>query len=704
MSISPTISPTTTDQPLFVLHARPLRSGTTLDDTSRFDDDIWSLDPAILQPHQGRKILNFPTIPTPYQHTTKELFLALLSGELPVGETRRSIQTIRSMFTSIKTFTAWLAQRPQPTGPLRTLTAADLVDYQKHLLADRRSYNSRQTERAAIRLFWTYRDALSDHLTFDPAHLDNGWQEARTTNATENATARIPEEVLGPLLVWSMRFVRDFAPDILRVWNLRRTQSSLRRSGRTRRPTKDVEEALKSTMDGYVTSNIPIPGTSDGRPNRNFIAALAGVDRSHLDRNPTLIDEAIARVGLSNQAVYDHRPIGLLDNKPWTTAIVHDTGDIVGLARLCRILQASCYVVIAYLSGMRDSEIKSLRHGSITLTRDSAGNPHRWHLTSLAFKGIGDHGAPATWVVGKPVADAITVLEQLQNASDLLFTVLPNQPGSGASSKSSAQALSNQATNHQLRHLVKWINEYCARTNRHDQILHPAGPRLSTRQFRRTLAWFIARRPGGSIAGAIQYRHLSIQMFEGYAGTSDSGFRPEVESEQAIARGEHLLEMANQHPHPQLAGPAGPEAHTRLDSLRKTAQFNGTVLTDPQRIKRLMRRHDPAIYPGPYITCVFDPNRALCQPTSDSSGAPIPGIHSCQPLHCRNVALSSENTRVLTSELDTLTQHLASGTLPPLLARQLTSRRDELAHLLQPDQDAKNVKSADQRPDQRRDH
>jgi hypothetical protein len=41
--------------------------------------------------------------------------------------------------------------------------------------------------------------------------------------------------------------------------------------------------------------------------------------------------------------------------------------------------------------------------------------------------------------------------------------------------------------------------------------------RLTTSHFRRTLAWFIARRPGGVIAGAIQYRHQKIQMFEGYA-------------------------------------------------------------------------------------------------------------------------------------------------------------------------------------------
>lgn len=75
---------------------------------------------------------------------------------------------------------------------------------------------------------------------------------------------------------------------------------------------------------------------------------------------------------------------------------------------------------------------------------------------------------------------------------------------------------------------------------------------------------------------------------------------------------------------------------------------------------------------------------------------------SCSP-NCQNVALSGENTRALTSELDTLTQHLASGSLPPLLARHLASRRDELAHLLRPDQD-KNDSSDDHRPDQRRDH
>ena len=61
----------------------------------------------------------------------------------------------------------------------------------------------------------------------------------------------------------------------------------------------------------------------------------------------------------------------------------------------------------------------------------------------------------------------------------------------------------------------------------------PAGPtgtpwRLTTRQFRRTIAWHIANRPFGTIAGMIQYKHASVAAFEGYAGSSRTGFRAEV--------------------------------------------------------------------------------------------------------------------------------------------------------------------------------
>src|SRR5437899_13011379 len=89
------------------------------------------------------------------------------------------------------------------------------------------------------------------------------------------------------------------------------------------------------------------------------------------------------------------------------------------------------------------------------------------------------------------------------------------------------------------------------------------------------LAWYIARRPGRATAGAIQYRHLGGEMCEGYAGTSESGFRAEVEAEQALARGEHLLAMTTDHEHPTLAGPAAAEAADRVARFGQHARYAG---------------------------------------------------------------------------------------------------------------------------------
>src|SRR5262249_4157413 len=63
----------------------------------------------------------------------------------------------------------------------------------------------------------------------------------------------------------------------------------------------------------------------------------------------------------------------------------------------------------------------------------------------------------------------------------------------------------------------------------------------TTRQFRRTVAWHIANRPFGTVAGMIQYKHASIAAYEGYAGSSRSGFRNEVERERALGQLDDVL-------------------------------------------------------------------------------------------------------------------------------------------------------------------
>jgi len=200
--------------------------------------------------------------------------------------------------------------------------------------------------------------------------------------------------------------------------------------------------------------------------------------------------------------------------------------------------------------------------------------------------------------------------------------------------------------------------------------------RPSTSQFRRTLAWFIARQPGGVIAGSMAYRHHRVQMFEGYAGTSASGFRAEVEAEDAIARGEQLCDLVTSHGQHPLTGPAAGEAEARLADLQRHVTFDGKAITDARRLRRIMDRHDPRIYPGQHVTCVYNPDRALCRRGGDATG---PSLPDCQPLACRNVVLTSGNIAALTLHRAQLEQALERGSvIAPYVRHRLEGQLSEM--------------------------
>ncbi|MCX4767356.1 hypothetical protein OG562_41630 [Streptomyces sp. NBC_01275] len=78
-------------------------------------------------------------------------------------------------------------------------------------------------------------------------------------------------------------------------------------------------------------------------------------------------------------------------------------------------------------------------------------------------------------------------------------------------------------------------------------------------------------------------------MFEGYAGTGDSGFRDkaEAEAEEAFARGQFLAELGADDDRPSLTGPAGEEAEARLAELARHTVFDGRVVTDEARLRRI---------------------------------------------------------------------------------------------------------------------
>lgn len=676
-----------------VLAARPLNpNAQDLAATSRFRDDIWDLSPALHMAHQRLLKLNFTVLPTRFRTTAKELFFALLRKDHPYGEHEQRIQTIHSLFSRVKAFLLWVDARGIQT--LNALGQTDFEAYDQHVTGQRLSASVMSAKRSAARTLWVYRTKFSgDALSSDPQIV---WDASPAGGARpsgdrhgENTTDRIPEEVLAPLLTWALRWVEDFSDDILRAqseWLRLRSQKGAYQGvidGTT------ATERLTAVLDRYRALRRPLPQLTQ-RVLQMVKDAELPVNVSHIAREAHMHVTSIKKKGSYRDMVraaaeelgvgdayFQTEVRGLVDGRPWLPALRWDD-----IEEYVRLLQAACYIVVAYLSGMRDSEVKHMKRGCLTVLRDDEGRPVRHKITSQAFKGEEDpEGVEATWVVNAAAAHAVRVLEALQpDSQNLLFALPATSRLHGSTRPNSVQTSST--TVRAMSRLMAWVNDYCEAGERTDGIPNVNGRvwNLETRQFRRTLAWSIARQPGGSIAGAIQYRHHSVQMFEGYAGTSASGFRPEVEAEQAIARGEKLGDIILNPTPQQLTGPAAEEAEARLSALETEVHFPGKIITDRKRLLRFMRRNDPHIYPGEYVTCVYNPDRALCRRETTEG----PSLPDCQPTKCRNVALTDENKDAFVRWLRHMENALAHNTaLSPYVRHRMVERRADVARFLE---------------------
>jgi hypothetical protein len=346
----------------FVLQGHELREGIELAGTSQFGDDIWDLRPINHQDQLVRSILNFPTLPEQFRAVTKELFYALLVCELPSGEVRLKHVSIRSAFTRVKKFLDWVHNRGHHS--LASITREDLVEYQQWLLGTDLSPMQRGMHRRAARLFWVFRDYLhTDGLTVDPQRLSS-WQidSCHGPRRIENATDRIPEEVISPLLIWALRWVNEFSVDILAArdewWALYSARLPRHGPRGTSETVPSRLAALQRLLDDYRTARRPLPTKGDGEVNANFLARQLHCEHTFIGRakGRAMVAAAAAELGLADGCYLFTEVQTHLEGAPWLPGF-----DYYRMPELSRLLQTACYVVIAYLSGMRDSEKRAER-------------------------------------------------------------------------------------------------------------------------------------------------------------------------------------------------------------------------------------------------------------------------------------------------------------------------------------------------------
>lgn len=655
-----------------VLASAPLKPGFDRDTLSRYGDPSWDLGPAVFRENARRchVTVHFGSVEDAgVREALRELLYARLNIGVPGHRRMLPPGSVRQAFNRARRFFEFVRDELGAVD-FHRVNQQLLDQYARHLKADRtrRPVIVAQLLEVPFDLH-AYRDYLpSGGLPFQPWAGSAPARVAGYRHVRENLTPRIPEEIISPLLAWSIRYVTEFAADIFAAREeLERLESHCtalirsdqpldrrERRDRQRQRLRDYFDRLRSEGRGvpiWGTAHngtfLRHPETGDISPpvNSHLLHLHIGIDaraeaRMHVQLAsgaPDLIDAALRELGVEAGGM--DTPISILPEtrKPWRPRF-----DAKTLAEEERMLQSAAYILCAYLTGMRDCEVQAMQRGCLSVTRSEDGTIMRHRVRSVAYKGKSNQGEPAEWITIELVAKAIEVLERLSfrvaSARGLttLWPVLIARP---------------VCKDHLSAEIVRQLNRFRDHLNdlfgTPDTPAVPDGPgnrpwRITTRQFRRTIAWHIANRPFGTIAGMIQYKHASVAAFEGYAGSSRSGFRAEVENQRSLGQLDDLLTYFDERQAgATLSGPAATRIAKTLDGISAELGPLPAMIADRARLRTMLTSLARTLHVGVLADCFFDPGTAACLKQATDAKGPLTAL--CQPTLCPNACITARH-------------------------------------------------------------
>jgi hypothetical protein len=649
------------------------------------------------------RVLNWTGFPLPLRASFKRAGWALLNLPIPAGLLERAA-TSRAEYPAAGTsarhvenwrrYAAWLAGRG--------ITRLDGVDdachqqYAAHIAALPAAAGTRIGALYAVSLLWGFGPHLpaSDQIPLPPWET-GGMRDYLPGDSTrnENTTAPVHPAVMSPLLVWALRFTEDFAPDILAALaEQQRLQAQI-----APRFSAPAAARLSALLDRHARTATPLPGEHVKGRHSAAVSYLAGITGA----SPTQVSNALKRrprFPLAQAAPLGTPVTGLLHGKPW-----HDGIGYHEAPELAMRLAAAALIVVTYLSGLRPTETLHLRTGCCPEPASEGTATVRYRLHGDYFKGAttpegtpAPGGAPRQWTVIAPVHTAVRVLEQLTTAGFLFplrpawlaaaHPAAPRPPAAAAgtrgSRRRSGELITAKAANGRIAGFTGWVNDYTSQHSLPAEAIpaDPDGP-VTISRFRRTVAWHIARLPGGRIALALQYGHLRTITSEGYSGRARHGLARVLDLETARAMTDYLHHVHDQAE--QAQGVSGPAAGRLLDAARTAAtRFEGMFLS-PRQVRALLA--DPALQvhdnPQAFLACNYDPGKALCHPSRAAGVASgHPSLDRCNPA-CANIARTDTHITALTAETTRLQAEIASPLTPEPIRQRLTQRATALEQI-----------------------
>ncbi|MEU9996104.1 hypothetical protein [Streptomyces sp. NPDC050848] len=514
----------------------------------------------------------------------------------------------------------------------------------------------------------------------------------------ENATPRIPEDILAPLLRGAVFYVEAASGDILTAQR-EIAQLEAARQGRNlgygqarervlafiaeRRAAGRGIPAVPREVAHTVPSAVAVNGVLQA-PNHTLVSLLAGCGKAEHLR--ALLIEAGEDIGYEEGGLDTPLSEWPGSGKPWRSRLSPFT-----LANELSFLRTACWIVIAYLSGMRDTEVRELGR-DCALTGRGADGRTRYKIRGRVYKGKGRKlsGEEAEWVVLEVVHQAIAVLRKINDDPGHLF-------GYDGGGRNGFVLLSNMPR--RIRAFRDHLNElfstpedlYVPLVTAPDEV----GPdtddeaeatalpwAFDTRQFRRTLAWHIAHQPFGVVAGARQYKHAAITMFEGYAGTSASGFADEVAAEEAVAKLDYVEDLYHDwNEGGRSAGGAAHRIEAEFDRIRnELADLPGAVAS-PSRLRTMLNHLTKTLHPGVLNDCIYQAETAVCRKRAKPLGRPVPMLDMCT--RCPNSRRSAVHMPRLEQARDMAQAELGQAAgLPQLQQLAITEHLATLTRLI----------------------
>ncbi|WP_314616947.1 hypothetical protein [Streptomyces stackebrandtii] len=246
----------------------------------------------------------------------------------------------------------------------------------------------------------------------------------------------------------------------------------------------------------------------------------------------------------------------------------------------------------------------------------------------------------------------------------------------GGTSRHHHGALRSKALAERIEDFVTWVNGEATAHKLPQQVIppDPAGP-IATQRFRRTLAWHIARRPGGLVALAIQYGHLETAFAsEGYASRSRGGIHDLIDIETIRAVADTLAQFND-----SLAegtGISGPAARLAIKAAAHTPRFEGTIV-NATTARRLLANNDALLYGNPraFLLCHYKREQALCHRYDRRD---TPRLDRCVP-SCGNIVRTDHHAESLRGRATVLDEQAAR--VPAPIGERLRGHADRLRTL-----------------------